>query len=276
MNSCNNQSLYTFKIIYNDILNSITNNENIIISKDRLIHILKNILPLGTHEWKSENSSLYYHIKIEENFLLCFENKIKHGLCIDYNNSKNISYGIYNKGLLQTFVTYYNDVNQIFSSSKINKNCESYIEFHKNGNTKINRFREYYNIKGGDLKCFNSLFNTVKYCTNKKDFIQKYYKNGNIKEQYNCHNHLKYGYYNSWNEKGDTKKALYYHNTNYYIIPDDLVIIVKLQTKIRMVLKKIRLQKWLKSRNFSEWWWHPDNTGGRWVKNSLLKIVESV
>lgn len=275
MNSYN-QSLDTFKIIYNDFLNSITNNENIIITKDSLIHILKNILPLGNHEWKSENSSEYYNIKVEENFLLCFENKIKHGLSIDYNISKHISYGIYNKGVLQTFVIYYNDVNQIFTSSKINKNCESYIEFYKNGNTKINRHREYYNIKGGDLKCFNSLFNSVKYCTNKKDFIQKYYKNGNIKEQYSCYNHLKHGYYNRWNENGELIKSLYYHKTNYYIIPDDLVVIVKLQSKIRMILKKIKLLRWLKSRNFNEWWWHPDNIGGKWVKNSLLKVLESI
>ena len=43
-----------------------------------------------------------------------------------------------------------------------------------------------------------------------------------------------------------------------------------------MILKKIRLLKWFKTRNFNEWWWDPDNTGGRWVKNSLLKIVESI
>ncbi len=274
MNSYNNNSLHTFKILYNDILNSINNNENIIITKDKILDILFNIRPLKNYQWKSGNSC-NYEIIMKDNYIACFENGIKHGLCVVYNSDMNICYGIYNKGILQTFVKYHNNINQILSYSKYKSNISYYKQFYKNGNTKINIITEFYKTEGNNLKCYSSLFNHIRHCDNNYDFIKKYHKNGNIKKQYTCSNNIRYGYYNSWNEMGETKKTLYYHNTNYYIIPDDLVVIVKLQSKIRLILKKIRLLRWFKTKNFNEWWWHPDNTGGRWVKNSLLKIVES-
>jgi hypothetical protein len=273
MNSNINQSLETFKIIYNDILIQIKNNEDIIIPKYKIKYI-SNILPYGNHEWKYDH--LHYNVIIEENNLICFQNGLRHGLSIHFESILNYNtmfYSIYNKGYIHIFVKYYDYINQIFSYSNNNINSEVYKQWYKNGNIKINRSINYYNALDSNLRCFNTIFNNVKYCTKKNDFIQKYYENGNIKKEYSCSNNKKTGFFKRWNTKQELIYNNYYYNNNCYILPDDLLIIIKLQTQFRKILKKIRLLKWFKSKSFNEWWWNPSNTGGKWVKNSLFKIV---
>jgi antitoxin component YwqK of YwqJK toxin-antitoxin module len=97
---------------------------------------------------------------------------------------------------------------------------------------------------------------------------ESWHENGKRHVQCTYLNNLLHGKYNIWDVTGKLIKSEYYI-FNYQ--KKHLLIIFRTLRKA----KYIRLAKMTKTKAFNEWWYHPDNPGGKLAKKKLSYIVNT-